>query len=43
MLTHHTLDTLRSLKLHGMATALEEQQGSPPSQELSFVGRHPSV
>ncbi len=39
MLTHHTLDTLRSLKLHGMATALEEQQGSPPSQELSFEER----
>jgi DNA replication protein DnaC len=39
MLTHNTLETLRSLKLHGMAAALEEQQSMPPTQTLSFEER----
>lgn len=39
MLTHHTLETLRSLKLYGMAAALEEQLGMPSSQQLSFEER----
>ena len=39
MLTHNTLETLRSLKLHGLAAALEEQQAMPPTQQLSFEER----
>ena len=39
MLMHNTLETLRSLKLHGMAQALEEQQATPTSQALAFEER----
>ena len=39
MLMHNTLETVRSLKLHGMAQALEEQQGTPTSDALSFDER----
>jgi DNA replication protein DnaC len=41
MLMHNTLDTLRSLKLHGMAAALEEQQATPQTHALSFEDRLP--
>jgi DNA replication protein DnaC len=39
MLTYNTLETLRSLKLHGMTAALEEQQSMPSTQQLSFEER----
>ena len=39
MLMHNTLDTLRSLKLHGLATALEEQQALPQTHALPFEER----
>lgn len=39
MLTHNTLDQLRTLKLDGMARALEEQRTLPACQELSFEDR----
>jgi DNA replication protein DnaC len=39
MLTNPTLETLKSLKLHGMLEALEEQQQTPNIQALSFEER----
>jgi DNA replication protein DnaC len=39
MLTNPTLETLKSLKLHGMLEALEEQQQTPNIQSLSFEER----
>jgi DNA replication protein DnaC len=39
MLTVPTLEKVRSLKLHGMARALEEQLGSSDYQELTFEER----
>ena len=39
MLTQHTMAQLKSLKLDGMAHALEEQQIMPASQELTFEDR----
>lgn len=39
MLAQHTLTQLKSLKLDGMARALEEQQIMPISQELAFEDR----
>ena len=39
MLTHPTLEQLRSLKLSGMVKALEEQAGIPDLKELSFEER----
>lgn len=39
MLTQNTLETLRHLKLHGMAQALEEQRDSPNTHALSFEER----
>lgn len=39
MLTHPTLEKLRSLKLSGMVKALEEQAGIPDLKELSFEER----
>src|ERR1700687_4572373 len=39
MLTNPTIETLKSLKLHGMIEALEQQQQSPALQELSFEER----
>ena len=39
MLMHNTLEILRSLKLHGMAAALEEQQAMPQTQALSCEER----
>lgn len=39
MLTQHTLDQLRTLKLDGMARALEEQRSLPACHELSFEDR----
>jgi len=39
MLTHPTLEKLRSLKLSGMANALEEQGGVPDLKELTFEER----
>lgn len=39
MLTHNTLDQLRTLKLDGMARALEEQRTLPACHELSFEDR----
>lgn len=39
MLIQHTLTQLKSLKLDGMARALEEQQTLPTSQELAFEDR----
>lgn len=39
MLIQHTLTQLKSLKLDGMARALEEQQIMPASQELAFEDR----
>jgi DNA replication protein DnaC len=39
MLTNPTLETLKSLKLHGMLEALEEQQQTPNIQALSFEKR----
>ena len=39
MLTQNTLETLRHLKLHGMAQALEEQRDTPNTHALSFEER----
>jgi len=39
MLTNPTIETLKSLKLHGMIEALEEQQQTPVAQALSFEER----
>ena len=39
MLNHHTLTTLRTLKLSGMASAFEEQQSQTTMQSLSFEER----
>lgn len=39
MLTQNTLETLRHLKLRGMAQALEEQRETPDTQALSFEER----
>ena len=39
MLIQHTLTQLKSLKLDGMARALEEQQIMPASQTLAFEDR----
>ncbi|MDQ3253740.1 MAG: ATP-binding protein, partial [Acidobacteriota bacterium] len=39
MLTNHTLDTLRSLKLTGMADAFVEQREQSATHELSFDER----
>jgi hypothetical protein len=36
MLNHTTLNTLRQLRLPGMAQALEEQLTQPPAQALAF-------
>jgi DNA replication protein DnaC len=39
MLTNPTIETMKSLKLHGMIEALEEQQQVPAVQALSFEER----
>lgn len=39
MLTNPTIETLKSLKLHGMIEALEEQHRTPTIQALSFEER----
>jgi DNA replication protein DnaC len=39
MLTHPTLDQLKTMKLHGMAQAFEEQLQRPDLDELSFDDR----
>ena len=39
MLTNPTIETLKSLKLHGMIEALEQQQQTPAIQALSFEER----
>lgn len=39
MLTNPTIETLKSLKLHGLLEALEEQQQTPAVQALSFEER----
>jgi hypothetical protein len=39
MLHQHTLTTLKTLKLPGMAAALEEQHIQPVTQSLSFDDR----
>ena len=39
MLTENTLDTLRYLKLHGLAQALQEQRDMPNTHALSFEER----
>jgi DNA replication protein DnaC len=39
MLIENTLETLRALKLHGMAQALQEQRDTPSSHALSFEER----
>ena len=39
MLTENTLETLRSLKLHGMAQALEQQRETPDTHALAFEER----
>jgi DNA replication protein DnaC len=39
MLTQSTLDTLRHLKLHGKAQALEEQLENPNTHALAFEER----
>jgi DNA replication protein DnaC len=39
MLTNPTIETLKSLKLHGLLEALEEQQQTPAAQALSFEER----
>jgi DNA replication protein DnaC len=39
MLTQNTLETLRTLKLHGMAQALQEQRDTPKTHALSFEER----
>ena len=40
MLTNPTIETLKSLKLHGMIQALEEQQQTPTIQALVVRGAH---
>jgi DNA replication protein DnaC len=39
MLTENTLETLRYLKLHGMAQALEQQRETPDTHALAFEER----
>lgn len=39
MLTHSTLNTLRTLNLHGMAEGLEQQLAQPDTHALSFEER----
>ncbi len=39
MMTHHTLNQLKTLKLDGMARAFEEQLTLPASQDLTFEDR----
>jgi len=39
MLTNPTIETLKTLKLHGMIEALEEQQQTPAMQALPFEER----
>jgi len=39
MLTENTLETLRSLKLHGMVQALEHQRETPDTHALAFEER----
>jgi len=39
MLHHHTIDQLKTLKLHGMAQSLEEQLAAPNINQLSFEER----
>lgn len=39
MLHQHTLSTLKTLKLPGMAAAFEEQHIQPVTQSLSFNDR----
>lgn len=39
MLTNPTIETLKSLKLHGLLEALEEQQKTPAVQALAFEER----
>jgi DNA replication protein DnaC len=39
MLTENTLETLRYLKLHGMAQALEHQRQTPTTHALAFEER----
>ena len=39
MLTQNTLETLRHLKLNGMAQALEEQRDTPNTHALAFEER----
>jgi DNA replication protein DnaC len=39
MLTNPTIETLKTLKLHGMLEALEEQQRTPTLQALAFEER----
>ena len=39
MLDHTTIDQLRTLKLEGFATALDEQMRQPSIHALSFVER----
>jgi hypothetical protein len=39
MTTHHTLTQLKSMKLDGMARALEEQLALPAATELGFEER----
>lgn len=39
MLTENTLETLRALKLYGMAQALQEQRDTPNTHALSFEER----
>ncbi len=39
MLTNHTLDQLRGLKLTGMADAFTQQLEQPATHELSFGER----
>lgn len=39
MLTQNTLETMRHLKLNGMAQALEEQRDTPNTHALAFEER----
>ena len=39
MLTEYTLNTLKALRLPGMAAAFEEQSANPAAQSLSFDER----
>jgi len=39
MLTEHTLNTLKALRLPGMAAAFEEQQTNSAAQSLAFDER----